>query len=143
MKYLIGLAITIAAAWGFWKLTRYFWLKRYYRFKGVKDIDVLRANELHTQQGRLILDVREPSEYAAAHIEGVPLIPLGELANRVSELQRHKAEEILIICRGGVRSAKACLVLEQAGFKNPVNIAGGMNAWKKNGLPFIAGSSAA
>lgn len=140
MTYLIGLTIAAAIAWGFWKITRYFWLKRYYRFKGVKDVDVLTASQLHTQQQRFILDVREPSEYAAAHIDGVPLVPLGELAGRVEELQQHKDEMILIICRGGVRSAKACLILERAGFKDPVNIAGGMTAWKKQGLPFIDGS---
>lgn len=43
MTYLIGLTIAAAVAWGFWKITRYFWLKRYYRFKGVKDVDVLTA----------------------------------------------------------------------------------------------------
>lgn len=139
MNYLIALALFVAVGWGFWKLTRYFWLKRYYRFKGVKDVDVLTASRLHLQQSRLILDVREPSEYADAHIEGIPLIPLGELARRTGELQRHKPEEILIICRGGVRSAKACLILKQAGFQNPVNIAGGMTAWKKQGLPFVSG----
>jgi rhodanese-related sulfurtransferase len=139
MAYLLSIVLIAAALYGFWKLTRYFWLKKYYRYKGVKDVDVATANRLQQQEQRFILDVREPEEFEEAHVEGVTLIPLGQLAYRVAELQHLKAQEFLIICRGGVRSAKACLILEQFGFVAPINIAGGMGAWKKQGLPWKAG----
>jgi rhodanese-related sulfurtransferase len=139
MTYLLSLVAIVAGLFGFWKLTRYFWLKKYYRYKGVKDVDVATAHRLQQEQQRFMLDVREPDEFDEAHVEGVTLIPLGQLAARVSELEHVKVHEFLIICRGGVRSAKACLILEQFGFAAPFNVAGGMGDWKKQGLPWTSG----
>ena len=139
MTYLLSIALIAAGSYGFWKLTRYFWLKKYYRYQGVKDVDVATAHRLQQEQQRFMLDVREPDEYEQARVAGVPLIPLGQLASRVAELEHVKAHEFLIICRGGVRSAKACLILEQLGFVGPINVAGGMGAWKKQGLPWTSG----
>jgi adenylyltransferase/sulfurtransferase len=139
MVYLLNLAVIAAGLYGFWKLTRYFWLKKYYRYQGVKDVDVITAHRLRQAQQRFMLDVREPDEYEEARVEGVPLIPLGQLASRVAELEHVKAHEFFIICRGGVRSAKACLILEEFGFAAPLNVAGGMGDWKKQGLPFLSG----
>lgn len=138
----LALALVTAAAFGFWRLTRYFWLKRYYRWRGVRDIDVADALRRYQRAGQPIIDVREPSEYAAAHIEGVPLIPLGQLLDRLDELRPYQQQEILIICRGGVRSAKACLILASHGFAQPLNIAGGMSAWQAQGLPAVEGPTA-
>ena len=73
-----------------------------------------------------ILDVREPHEYQICNING-HLIPLGDLPNRVSELDTSK--EIVAHCRSGVRSAKAVNFLRQAGFKKVHNLAGGILAW--------------
>jgi len=143
MNQVIYLAFAVAALFGFWKLTRYFWLKRYYRLQGVKDVEVTIARLLHESAGLPIIDVREQSEYDDAHIQGVPLIPLGSLEARAAELQQFKDQELLIICRGGVRSAKACLILEKLGFSKPLNIAGGMNDWKRHGLPYVPGSASA
>ncbi len=143
MIQLLSFAVAAVALFGFWKLTRYFWLKRYYRFQGVKDVEVSIAKLLHEGAGLPIIDVREQSEYDDAHIQGVPLIPLGKLEVRAPELQQFKDRELLIICRGGVRSAKACLILERLGFSKPLNIAGGMNDWKKHGLPYVPRSASA
>jgi molybdopterin/thiamine biosynthesis adenylyltransferase/rhodanese-related sulfurtransferase len=73
-----------------------------------------------------ILDVREPHEYQICNIGG-HLIPLGDLPNRVNELDTSK--EIVAHCRSGVRSAKAVNFLRQAGFKKVHNLAGGILAW--------------
>jgi adenylyltransferase/sulfurtransferase len=73
-----------------------------------------------------VLDVREPHEYDICNIGG-HLIPLGELPNRVNELDTSK--EIVAHCRSGVRSAKAVNFLRQAGFKKVHNLAGGILAW--------------
>jgi adenylyltransferase/sulfurtransferase len=73
-----------------------------------------------------ILDVREPHEYQICNING-HLIPLGDLPNRVNELDTSK--EIVAHCRSGVRSAKAVNFLRQAGFKKVHNLAGGILAW--------------
>src|SRR5437764_5136325 len=73
-----------------------------------------------------VLDVREPHEYQICNLGG-HLIPLGDLPNRVSELDTSK--EIVAHCRSGVRSAKAVNFLRQAGFTKVHNLAGGILAW--------------
>lgn len=137
-KLLLSIALVLLAAFVFWKLTRYFWLKIYYRCKGVQDVDVSTAHDWQKFRGAFLLDVREPFEYDEAHVEGVTLIPVGQLAERAGELAHLKDQCVLIICRGGVRSAKASLILSGMGFKSPLNVAGGMNDWKKFKLPFIS-----
>jgi adenylyltransferase/sulfurtransferase len=73
-----------------------------------------------------VLDVREPHEYQIANIGG-HLIPLGDLPNRVNELDTSR--EIVAHCKSGGRSAKAVTFLRQAGFKKVHNLAGGITAW--------------
>jgi sulfur-carrier protein adenylyltransferase/sulfurtransferase len=74
-----------------------------------------------------IIDVREPYEFDISRIPGTKLIPLGDLMNRVSELDSSK--EYVVHCRSGARSAKAILQLQKIGFKKLKNLAGGINAW--------------
>jgi len=73
-----------------------------------------------------ILDVREPNEYQISNLGG-HLIPLGDLPKRVHELD--SSRNIVAHCRSGGRSAKAVEFLRQSGFKNVLNLAGGINAW--------------
>ncbi|MBL8023123.1 MAG: molybdopterin-synthase adenylyltransferase MoeB [Elusimicrobia bacterium] len=74
-----------------------------------------------------LVDVREPSEYEIAQIPGARLIPLADVAVRANELDT--AEDIVVHCRSGVRSAKAIQVLTQLGFKKLTNVKGGILAW--------------
>ncbi len=75
-----------------------------------------------------IIDVRQPDEFAFAKIEGTKLIPLGEVLNRMDEIDASK--ETVVHCKMGGRSAKAIEVLAQAGFKgNLINLRGGITAW--------------
>jgi rhodanese-related sulfurtransferase len=76
-----------------------------------------------------IIDVREPAEYAEYNIGG-KLVPLGQIMGmQLDELEDFKNEELIIHCKAGSRSAQACLVLEQFGFTNVVNVTGGVMAW--------------
>ena len=75
----------------------------------------------------VLLDVREPFEYDIAKIPGSKLIPLGDLHSRMSELD--SADEIVIHCKSGVRSAKALRQLQKAGFGKLANVEGGILAW--------------
>jgi rhodanese-related sulfurtransferase len=78
-----------------------------------------------------IIDVREPAEYAESNIGGI-LLPLGQIANmQLDDIEDYKNEELVIHCKGGTRSMQACLILEQAGFNNLVNLTGGITAWHK------------
>jgi adenylyltransferase/sulfurtransferase len=76
-----------------------------------------------------IIDVREPHEWQIANLEsyGSRLIPLGEFSSRMNEL--NSADDIVVHCKMGGRSAKAYEMLRQAGFKKIRNLKGGITAW--------------
>ncbi|HEX4191223.1 MAG TPA: rhodanese-like domain-containing protein [Marmoricola sp.] len=81
-----------------------------------------------------VLDVREPTEWAHGRIDGALHIPLGELVERVGELP---AEQILVVCKVGGRSAQATGYLVQAGH-DAVNLEGGMLEWAGAGRPMVS-----
>lgn len=104
-------------------------------------VDVRQAAALQSN-GALLIDVRETDEYAEAHAPGSVLIPLGQLQQRLPEIQSYRNKPVVLICRSGNRSAKALKQLQQAGFSTASNIDGGMIAWKKAGLPIVSGGAA-
>lgn len=77
--------------------------------------------------GIKVLDVRDPDEYEIAHIKGVPLLPLGELPQRFTELDPN--QQYYIHCKMGGRSMKALKFLREQGFKYVKSVKGGINAW--------------
>ena len=75
-----------------------------------------------------IIDVREPNEYQVAHLPNSTLIPLGQIVNRMSEIDAGR--ETVVHCKMGGRSAKAIEALRRAGFAGRLtNLKGGINAW--------------
>jgi rhodanese-related sulfurtransferase len=77
-----------------------------------------------------LLDVREPAEREEFNIGGT-LYPLGRIRSMdVDELDGLREEEVIVYCRSGNRSGQACLILEQLGFTNVHNLAGGMLEWQ-------------
>jgi adenylyltransferase/sulfurtransferase len=77
-----------------------------------------------------LLDVREPHELEISALPNAVNIPLGQLAGRLTELD--SAEEMVVFCKGGTRSARALELLVSAGFKKVKNLKGGINAWAKD-----------
>lgn len=78
-----------------------------------------------------IVDVREPAEHAEFNIGGT-LIPLGKIMEADTEgIEDLKDKEIIVYCRSGNRSGRACLMLETMGFQNVKNVVGGMLAWQQ------------
>jgi adenylyltransferase/sulfurtransferase len=75
----------------------------------------------------VLIDVREPHEWEIAHIDGARLIPLGQLPERLAELDGHA--EIVTHCHHGARSMKALALLKGAGFSKVRSLAGGIDAW--------------
>ncbi|MCL6446252.1 MAG: sulfurtransferase TusA family protein [Alicyclobacillus sp.] len=96
-----------------------------------KHKDVVSNEELlkKLENKPVILDVREPMEYAFGHIPGARSVPLGKLEEAVSELQHLTDEEVYVVCRSGHRSDAACQILTQKGFKNVKNVVPGMSEW--------------
>jgi rhodanese-related sulfurtransferase len=84
----------------------------------------------------LIIDVREPHEYALSNINGVH-IPLGNLPSAIDSLPEDKNQEIIVHCRSGARSANAAAFLRQQGFTNVRNLLGGILEWKQKIDPSI------
>ncbi|MEK7691799.1 MAG: molybdopterin-synthase adenylyltransferase MoeB [Bdellovibrionota bacterium] len=96
-------------------------------------LKILSADELKlrlkTNPSLFLLDVREESERAINGIEGSTLIPLRALPSRLSEIPRDR--EIVVYCKSGARSARACAVLAGNGIQ-AANLAGGMDAWESS-----------
>jgi molybdopterin/thiamine biosynthesis adenylyltransferase/rhodanese-related sulfurtransferase len=88
----------------------------------------------HGQRVRLI-DVREPHELEISRLEGAEVIPLGSLAAHMHELD--SAEDIVLFCKSGTRSARALEVLAGAGFRKIRNLRGGINAWAREVDPSL------
>ncbi len=75
----------------------------------------------------LLLDVREPWEFAICHIDGSRLLPMREIPNAVQDLDIE--QEIVVICHTGVRSLQVCYFLQHEGFSKVMNLSGGVHAW--------------
>lgn len=76
------------------------------------------------EAGECIIDIREKNEYAEGHLKGVPNIPLSELRERVNEIPKDRT--VYLQCRSGQRSYNACLLLQNLGYTNVVNVTGGI-----------------
>nr|WP_183969934.1 rhodanese-like domain-containing protein [Quisquiliibacterium transsilvanicum] len=97
-------------------------------------LDSLGATRLINDSGAIVLDVREPAEFAAGHLPNARNIPLGELDKRVGDLP--KGKPVLVCCASGARSGKAISLLRQDG-REAFNLAGGVAAWQQAGLPVV------
>ncbi|MGA7476318.1 MAG: molybdopterin-synthase adenylyltransferase MoeB [Thermoplasmata archaeon] len=93
------------------------------------------AVELGSRRPPLLVDVREPEEWAIAHLPRAHLIPKGELAERVDELTH--AAKLVLYCRTGTHSAEATRLLLELGFSNVRTLRGGIHAWAQNVDPTI------
>lgn len=89
------------------------------------------------EEGALILDVREVSEWDQFHIPGTKLVPLGELPNRLSEIPKDR--EVVVVCRSGNRSKTGRDILLEAGYEKVTSMAGGVTQWQSQGLPITTG----
>lgn len=84
-------------------------------------------------EGRLLLDVRSPEEYRSGHVPGATLVPVGELADRLDELEAWRERGVVAYCEGGGRAARAAEMLREAGFENVVLLEGSMARWRADG----------
>lgn len=100
------------------------------------EVSVQQAAEL-CASGAFVLDVREPNEWAEAHIPGATLIPLGELESRMEEVPQDQT--VLVYCRSGSRSTSARGILRAAGYPNVTSLSGGITAWIAAGYETVSG----
>lgn len=97
--------------------------------EGVKQIDVNELKEIlkAKQENVLVIDVREREEYDEFHIPGIPLIPMQNIPNILSDLKQDK--EYIFVCRSGNRSHHVARFLIENGIKDAHNFYGGMLTW--------------
>ena len=103
-----------------------------FEIEGIKQIDTEELKQLlqeakDSNKSVQFVDVREPHEYEAGHIPGVPLIPMNSIPSRFKELP--EAEEYVFICRSGSRSPMVSAFLKQNGVEHVCNFNGGMLSW--------------
>ena len=84
----------------------------------------------------LILDVREPWEYAVCHIDGSKLVPMRQITTALDQLDPR--QETIVVCHHGIRSFSVCRYLEQMGFSRLINLEGGVAAWARDVDPQMA-----
>ncbi|WP_027818983.1 MBL fold metallo-hydrolase [Paraburkholderia bannensis] len=116
------------------------WAPLTLRFSGVWEIEPMTLLE-HAREWQVV-DVREAAEFidCLGHLPDAKLVPLSQLMGRIDELDRERP--VVAVCRSGVRSAQASVLLGKAGFTQVANLAGGMLRWRAEGLPVAAGTAA-
>ncbi|KAA5545217.1 rhodanese [Roseiconus nitratireducens] len=102
------------------------------------EIDVQTVKSLQDSGERfLLLDVRQPDEYATARIDGSVLIPMGELRDRIDELQSYRDDRIVVHCHHGGRSLQVTQALRAHGFEKTQNMDGGIDVWSQEIDPTV------
>lgn len=104
-------------------------------FRAGQEVGAFDAVQLINRRDALVLDVRDAGEYEAGHIAGARHVPERQLADRLKELEKFRDKPVIVACRSGARSSVAVQVLRRNGFKQAVNLSGGMGAWEQAGMP--------
>ncbi len=95
------------------------------------------ATKLRTPKRPRLLDVRQPDEHAFVALPNSTLIPLGELPQRIDEIETWRSDEVVVYCHHGIRSAQAVAQLRAAGFLNVHNLVGGIDSWTNDVEPTL------
>ena len=98
-------------------------------------VSTTQATHLINREDALVIDVREPNEFAAGHVIGAKNLPLGRLDASGADLAKKKERPVIVYCDGGERSAKALATLKKQGYTRVANLSGGLGAWQQAGLP--------
>jgi len=123
---------------GLWFMFLYMIVNSY--VKGVWDRTPQQVVQLMNNEDSIILDVRENNEYKDGHIIDSIHIPMSEVKNRLSELEKYKDSQVIVSCRSGHRSSRTCALLKKSGFNNIFNLHGGILAWENDKLPITTKS---
>jgi rhodanese-related sulfurtransferase len=99
------------------------------------DLEVLEARP----SDAVVLDVREPEEYAHGHVPGAVSLPQADLASRLAEVPRDRP--VLTLCERGMRSLRAAQFLLQVGIEQVASVKGGTAAWRAAGKPLAVGDT--
>lgn len=96
--------------------------------KGINQITTTELKDGLSDKDKQFIDVRTPGEFSQNKIRGFKNIPLNELADKAVSLDKDRP--VVVICQSGMRSSNASKLLKKKGFKEIINVKGGMNAWR-------------
>ena len=102
---------------------------------GVTVLSVTEAVMLMSRKSALVLDVREPDEFAQGHLQGARNVPLSQLESRIKELEKFRDKPVLVVCQRGSRASKAAKLLKAQNFSALNVLKGGMQAWLDANMP--------
>lgn len=93
------------------------------------------AVHLINREKAVVLDVCEPEEFAAGHVNGAKNLPLSQLEEKLPSTVKNKQLPVVLVCATGARAARAEAVARKLGYEKAQALAGGMKAWRDAGLP--------
>jgi rhodanese-related sulfurtransferase len=106
-------------------------------FRKHKVVSPAETVNLMNSENTVVIDVREPHEFANGHIESARHIPLGKIEERAHELEAYKQNPVIVTCQSGTRSPQACKKLTGLGFTRVFEMKGGMLAWEEQKYPIV------
>lgn len=102
---------------------------------GISVLSVTEAVMLMSRKSALVLDVREPDEFAQGHLQGARNVPLSQLSVRLKELEKFRDKPVLVVCERGRRANAAAKLLKAQNFATLNVLKGGMQAWIEAKMP--------
>ena len=105
--------------------------------RGGKTVSPQGLTQLVNNSDGVIVDVRESKEFRAGHITGSRNIPFSKLKDSLSELEKHKQNPVVIVCKMGQHSGAAGKILNAAGFADVRRLQGGITTWTAEKLPLV------
>ena len=126
-NFLLFMVALVSGGMLLWPLVR--------RTTGGPWVNTTEATHLINREDALVVDVREPNEFAAGHVLGAKNVPLARIDASGAELAKKKQRPVIVYCDGSERSAKALATLKRQGFTRVANLSGGLAAWQQAGLP--------
>ena len=104
---------------------------------GLPSVSLDQARAEHESGKALMIDIREAKEHATGVAQGVVLLPMSQVAQRISEIPKQADQPVLLICNTQNRSRAVTEALQEQGFTNIRYVNGGMSEWAKRGWPMV------
>ncbi|MFT3812074.1 MAG: rhodanese-like domain-containing protein [Acidovorax sp.] len=98
-------------------------------------LTVQNAVQLINRQKAVVVDVSEPDEFAAGHVNGAKNVPLAQLEERLPVVARNKALPVVLVCAKGARAQRAASQAKKMGYEQAQALAGGLAAWREANMP--------
>lgn len=109
----------------------------YHQRTGSKAVGPQQAVRLINRSDAIVVDVRDKKEYETGHIVDSINIPLAKLDQRITELQKHKEKQVVVVCKLGQHSGDAAKKLQAAGHAEVFKLAGGLTEWRSQSMPLV------